>query len=86
MFVTRTVASEVCMEAKINEPGYRALKLLDRTGHLRFELRYLQPRSCFAMYAFNSCYSTLVCDLIKVEVLLTSTFTQLTHMLDVSQN
>jgi len=39
MFVTRTVASEVCMEAKINEPGYRALKLLDRTGHLRFELR-----------------------------------------------
>ncbi|KAK2465335.1 hypothetical protein APHAL10511_002689 [Amanita phalloides] len=41
MFVTRTVASEVCMEAKSNESGYRALKLLDRTGHLRFELSTL---------------------------------------------
>ncbi|KAM6494345.1 hypothetical protein JOM56_010706 [Amanita muscaria] len=41
MFVTRTVASEVCMEAKVNGPGYRALKLLDRTGFLRFELSTL---------------------------------------------
>ncbi|PFH54082.1 hypothetical protein AMATHDRAFT_53891 [Amanita thiersii Skay4041] len=41
MFVTRTVAAEVCMEAKINESGYRALKLLDRSGHLRFELSTL---------------------------------------------
>ncbi|KAF8733215.1 hypothetical protein AX14_004073 [Amanita brunnescens Koide BX004] len=41
MFVTRTVASEVCMEAKSNESGYRALKLLDRSGHLRFELSTL---------------------------------------------
>ncbi|KAF8631081.1 hypothetical protein AX15_002682 [Amanita polypyramis BW_CC] len=41
MYVTRTVAAEVCMEAKNNESGYRALKLLDRAGHLRFELSAL---------------------------------------------
>lgn len=38
MFVTRTVAAEVCMEAKANEAGYSALKLLDKSGDLRFEL------------------------------------------------
>ena len=38
MFVTRTVAAEVCMEAKYNDAGYSALKKLDKSGHLRFEL------------------------------------------------
>jgi hypothetical protein len=39
MFVSRTVAAEVCMEAKTNDAGYAALKQLDKSGDLRFELR-----------------------------------------------
>lgn len=39
MFVSRTVAAEVCMEAKYNDVGYGALKQLDKSGHLRFDLR-----------------------------------------------
>ncbi|PPQ69611.1 hypothetical protein CVT24_001367 [Panaeolus cyanescens] len=38
MFVSRTVAAEVCMEAKFNDVGYSALKKLDKSGQLRFEL------------------------------------------------
>ena len=38
MFVSRTVAAEVCMEAQSNEPAYKALKALDRKGDLKFEL------------------------------------------------
>ncbi|KAG6830977.1 hypothetical protein H0H87_006628 [Tephrocybe sp. NHM501043] len=38
MFVSRTVAAEVCMEAKTNVAGYTALKALDKCGDLRFEL------------------------------------------------
>ncbi|KAI6151368.1 hypothetical protein EDD17DRAFT_1780239 [Pisolithus thermaeus] len=38
MFVSRTVAAEVCMEAKLNESAYRALKILDRSGDLLFPL------------------------------------------------
>lgn len=38
MFVSRTVAAEVCMEAKHNESAYRALKILDRSGDLLFPL------------------------------------------------
>ncbi|KDR82830.1 hypothetical protein GALMADRAFT_220831 [Galerina marginata CBS 339.88] len=41
MFVTRTVAAEVCMEAKTNDIGYAALKLLENSGDLRFELPIL---------------------------------------------
>ncbi|KAH6912697.1 hypothetical protein BKA70DRAFT_1559177 [Coprinopsis sp. MPI-PUGE-AT-0042] len=41
MFVSRTVAAEVCMEAKYNDVGYGALKQLDKSGHLRFDLRTL---------------------------------------------
>ncbi|KAF8967162.1 hypothetical protein BDZ97DRAFT_570221 [Flammula alnicola] len=41
MFVSRTVAAEVCMEAKVNEVGYAALKQLDKSGALRFELSTL---------------------------------------------
>ncbi|KAJ6584983.1 hypothetical protein B0H19DRAFT_1107570 [Mycena capillaripes] len=38
MFVTRTVAAEVCLEAKTNEAAYNALKQLDRAGDLPFSL------------------------------------------------
>ncbi|KAI1789621.1 hypothetical protein LXA43DRAFT_974195 [Ganoderma leucocontextum] len=38
MFLTRTVAAEICMEAKTNEPAYTALKRLDKEGVLRYEL------------------------------------------------
>ncbi|KAJ7109731.1 hypothetical protein C8R43DRAFT_1079587 [Mycena crocata] len=38
MFVTRTVAAEVCLEAKSNEAAYSALKQLDRSGDLPFAL------------------------------------------------
>ncbi|EIW59522.1 uncharacterized protein TRAVEDRAFT_28653 [Trametes versicolor FP-101664 SS1] len=38
MFLSRTVAAEICMEAKTNEPAYTALKRLDKEGVLRFEL------------------------------------------------
>jgi len=41
MFVSRTVAAEVCMEVKVNEVGYAALKLLDKSGDLHFELSTL---------------------------------------------
>ncbi|KAJ7250871.1 hypothetical protein B0H12DRAFT_1324188 [Mycena haematopus] len=41
MFVTRTVAAEVCLEAKTNEAAYKALKQLDRSGDLPFSLREL---------------------------------------------
>jgi len=38
MFVSRTVAAEVLMEAETNRTGYAALKTLDREGGLRFSL------------------------------------------------
>lgn len=38
MFVSRTVAAEVCMEAKTNDVGYSALKQLGKGGKLRFDL------------------------------------------------
>lgn len=38
MFLSRTVAAEVCMESKTNESAYKALKKLDCTGNLLFEL------------------------------------------------
>lgn len=41
MFLTRTVAAEVCMEAKVNESAYKALKKLDESGDLLFELSTL---------------------------------------------
>ncbi|KAI0781991.1 hypothetical protein C8Q75DRAFT_789273 [Abortiporus biennis] len=39
MFLSRTVAAEICMEAKSNEAAYNALKALDQEGCLKFELR-----------------------------------------------
>ncbi|KAI0699093.1 Squalene/phytoene synthase-domain-containing protein [Cytidiella melzeri] len=41
MFLTRTVAAEICMEANINEQAYNALKRLDKEGFLRFELSHV---------------------------------------------
>ncbi|KAK7689999.1 hypothetical protein QCA50_006641 [Cerrena zonata] len=38
MFLTRTVAAEICMEAKANEAAYNALKILDKNKVLKFEL------------------------------------------------
>jgi 2-C-methyl-D-erythritol 4-phosphate cytidylyltransferase len=38
MFLSRTVAAEVCMEAKTNESAYTALKKLDQQGELLFDL------------------------------------------------
>ena len=43
MFVSRTVAAEICMEAKLNDTAYAALKILDKSGELRFELQYVSP-------------------------------------------
>jgi hypothetical protein len=66
MFVSRTVAAEICMEAKSNEAAYMALKRLDKTGQLLFDL------SCvFFAHVLNdltsSLYaSTLVEDLLKL--------------------
>jgi hypothetical protein len=64
MFVSRTIAAEVCMEAKSNEVGYNALKELDKSGHLRFELSYVLPpipASVSELY-----FRTLVEDLLRV--------------------
>ena len=41
MFLSRTVAAEICMEAKTNDQAYNALKRLDKEGFLRFELTYV---------------------------------------------
>lgn len=43
MFLSRTVAAEICMEAKQNEPAYIALKRLDKEGLLKFEISYVRP-------------------------------------------
>ena len=44
MFVTRTVAAEICLEVKTNEAAYNALKRLDKEGYLRFELAYVHTQ------------------------------------------
>ncbi|KAL1666048.1 hypothetical protein GGF50DRAFT_125949 [Schizophyllum commune] len=41
MFVSRTVAAEVCMECHTNDNAYQALKRLGKQGHLRFEISTL---------------------------------------------
>ncbi|KAI0304324.1 Squalene/phytoene synthase-domain-containing protein [Multifurca ochricompacta] len=41
MFVSRTVAAEVLMEAETNDTSYAVLKVLDREGDLRFSLASL---------------------------------------------
>jgi hypothetical protein len=65
MFVSRTVAAEVLMEAEINDTGYTVLKALDREGDLRFSLAYVL---CLLLYDVTECEcaSSVVEDLIKV--------------------
>lgn len=41
MYMSRTVAAEVCMEAKYNAHGYAALKQLNKSGNLLFDLSTL---------------------------------------------
>jgi hypothetical protein len=69
MFVSRTVAAEVCMEAKSNDIGYTALKLLDKSGHLRFELSYVLPKFV-VMLLFMWYIRVLVEDLLQVLALI----------------
>ncbi|KAF8133652.1 hypothetical protein EV363DRAFT_927496 [Boletus edulis] len=62
MFLSRTVAAEICMEAKSNESAYRALKVLDRSGELLFKLGFVvtelmklfvKSRSITSTYTIN---------------------------------
>ncbi|KAF8555227.1 hypothetical protein OG21DRAFT_928362 [Imleria badia] len=62
MFLSRTVAAEICMEAKSNESAYRALKALDRSGELLFKLGpvvtelmklFVKSRSITSTYTIN---------------------------------
>ena len=67
MFVSRTIAAEVCMEAKSNEVGYNALKELDKSGDLRFELSYVLPPlphaylSSILEHSWRICYGYVMC-------------------------
>ncbi|KAF7982133.1 hypothetical protein HWV62_29867 [Athelia sp. TMB] len=45
MFLSRTVAAEICMEARTNEAAYSALKKLNESGDLLFELSANVPGS-----------------------------------------
>lgn len=62
MFLSRTVAAEICMESKSNESAYRALKILDRTKELLFDLStvvaeliklFVKTRSITSAYTIN---------------------------------
>lgn len=66
MFLSRTVAAEVCMEAKVNEHAYNALKKLDQAGDLLFELSYVMCAICGCSEAKYRQRRILVADLIKV--------------------
>ncbi|KAF9242591.1 hypothetical protein BU15DRAFT_86781 [Melanogaster broomeanus] len=56
MFLSRTVAAEICMEAKSNECAYRALKSLDRSGELLFKLAplFVKTRSVTTSYTVTA--------------------------------
>ena len=65
MFISRTVAAEVLMEAESNRAGYAALKTLDREGGLRFSLAYVSSPHPYD-FIEHTCISSLVEDLVKV--------------------
>jgi hypothetical protein len=65
MFISRTVAAEVLMEAESNRAGHAVLKTLDREGGLRFPLAYVSS-SPLCDFIERKCISSLVEDLIKV--------------------
>ena len=48
MFVSRTVAAEVCMEAQTNVTAFSVLRTLDSKGELRFDL------SCVSFHALHA--------------------------------
>lgn len=66
MFLSRTVAAEICMEAKTNEIAYAALKKLGQSGDLLFELPYVSILCHRESLPKALIYSALVEDLIKV--------------------
>ncbi|KZT25395.1 hypothetical protein NEOLEDRAFT_1156310 [Neolentinus lepideus HHB14362 ss-1] len=69
MFLTRTVAAEICMEAKANEGAYTALKQLDKSGNLLFEIRCAYShRSFVAIMAQSMVSSDVVRELTKMFV------------------
>ncbi|CCM03531.1 uncharacterized protein FIBRA_05665 [Fibroporia radiculosa] len=62
MFLSRTVAAEICMEAKTNEPAYTALKRLDKDDVLKFDLSsviedltklFINTRSISSLYTYS---------------------------------
>lgn len=57
------------MEAKSNDIGYAALKLLDKSGHLRFELPYV-VRKYVIVLLFMWYIRVLVEDLLQVIALI----------------
>lgn len=67
MFLSRTVAAEICMEAKTNEAAYTALKRLDKEGVLKFELWQVYSRTQ-SLSQLNTFHSSVVEDLIKVKL------------------
>lgn len=66
MFLSRTVAAEICMESKSNESAYRALKILDRTKELLFDLSYVYHHLRLTFILTSLTYSSVVAELIKV--------------------
>jgi hypothetical protein len=78
MFLSRTVAAEVCMEAKLNELGYAALKKLDQSGELLFELSCVMNMRCSFVLSNLFFHRTLVEDLIKLFVKTRSITTHVT--------
>ena len=65
MFVSRTVAAEVLMEAEANGTAYAVLRALDQEGGLRFSLPYVSPSPLCDITDFGRT-SSLVEELIKV--------------------
>lgn len=67
MFLSRTVAAEICMESKVNESAYEALKTLHKEGDLKFDLGCVP--FCVVHWYRGSCSQfrrIVVQDLIKV--------------------
>ncbi|KAF7314454.1 hypothetical protein MKEN_00918200 [Mycena kentingensis (nom. inval.)] len=73
MFITRTVAAEVCLEAESNEAAYKALKRLDRSGDLPFALSNL-VRDVIRMFAKARAITTNA-----TSIILTKLYTEFLH-------
>ncbi|CAK5284190.1 unnamed protein product [Mycena citricolor] len=66
MYITRTVAAEVCLEAKTNDAGYLALKRLDQTGDLAFSLRDLVTDIIKLFMGTRAITTTLNCQILTL--------------------